>query len=212
MASLEETRSSHGRRSLSDQLASALEGYGQVFANARAYVCYAGVFVEGVLIFGLLPYIATLLTARGAGGSFEAGMVLAGMAIGGLVYTQIVARLIGRMGGVANLIRVGGVFLSIGFAGVALQGSWGVEMAAFALLGFGFYSIHNSLQTQATELAPGHRGASVALHAFFFFLGQSAGPIVYAVALEAVPVWELLSAVALVAFLLSLLLAHALRR
>ena len=90
-------------------------------------------------------------------------MVLAGMAIGGLVYTQIVARLIGRMGGIANLIRVGGVFLSIGFAGVALQGSWGVEMAAFALLGFGFYSIHNSLQTQATELAPGHRGASVAL-------------------------------------------------
>ena len=212
MVSLEETRPSPGRRSLSDQLASALEGYGQVFANARAYVCYAGVFVEGVLIFGLLPYIATLLTARGAGGSFEAGMVLAGMAIGGLVYTQLVARLIGRMGGIANLIRVGGVFLSIGFAGVALQGSWGVEMAAFALLGFGFYSIHNSLQTQATELAPGHRGASVALHAFFFFLGQSAGPVLYAVALEAVPVWELLSAVAIVAFLLSILLAHALRR
>ena len=212
MVSLEETRPSPGRRSLSDQLASVLEGYGQVFANARAYVCYAGVFVEGVLIFGLLPYIATLLTARGAGGSFEAGMVLAGMAIGGLVYTQLVARLIGRMGGIANLIRVGGVFLSIGFAGVALQGSWGVEMAAFALLGFGFYSIHNSLQTQATELAPGHRGASVALHAFFFFLGQSAGPVLYAVALEAVPVWELLSAVAIVAFLLSILLAHALRR
>jgi predicted MFS family arabinose efflux permease len=212
MVSLEETRPSHGRRSLSDQLASALEGYGQVFANARAYVCYAGVFVEGVLIFGLLPYIATLLTARGAGGSFEAGMVLAGMAFGGLVYTQLVARLIGRMGGIANLIRVGGVFLAIGFVGVAVQGSWGLEMAAFALLGFGFYSIHNSLQTQATELAPGHRGASVALHAFFFFLGQSAGPVLYAVALEAVPVWELLSAVAIAAFLLSLLLAHALRR
>ena len=212
MVSLEETRPSRGRRSLSDQLASALEGYGQVFANARAYVCYAGVFVEGVLIFGLLPYIATLLTARGAGGSFEAGMVLAGMAIGGLVYTQIVARLIGRMGGIANLIRVGGVFLAAGYAGIALQGSWGLEMAAFALLGFGFYSIHNSLQTQATELAPGHRGASVALHAFFFFLGQSAGPVVYAVALEAVPVWELLSVVAIAAVLLSFLLAHALRR
>ena len=212
MVSLEETRPSPGRRSLSDQLASVLEGYGQVFANARAYVRYAGVFVEGVLIFGLLPYIATLLTTRGAGGSFEAGMVLAGVAVGGLVYTQLVARLIGRMGGIANLIRVGGVFLSIGFAGVALQGSWGVEMAAFALLGFGFYSIHNSLQTQATELAPGHRGASVALHAFFFFLGQSAGPVLYAVALEAVPVWELLSEVAIVAFLLSILLAHALRR
>ena len=34
-------------------------------------------------------------------------------------------------------------------------------------------------QTQATELAPNARGAAVALHAFFFFLGQAAGPICY---------------------------------
>jgi predicted MFS family arabinose efflux permease len=39
--------------------------------------------------------------------------------------------------------------------------------------------IHNSLQTQATELAPDARGAAVALHAFFFFLGQACGPVVY---------------------------------
>lgn len=210
--SLKETREDTARPTIADQLASAMQGYRTVFANARAYVCYAGVFVEGVLIFGLLPYIASLLTARGAGGSFESGMVLAGMALGGLVYTQIVARLIGRMGGVANLIRIGGVFLAAGFLGVAAQGAWAFEMAAFALIGFGFYSIHNSLQTQATELAPKNRGASVALHAFFFFLGQSVGPVVYAVALNAVPVWQLLSAVALIAVALSMLLAHALRR
>jgi predicted MFS family arabinose efflux permease len=212
IVTLKENRDTSARRTLADQLASALEGYRNVFANARAYVCYAGVFVEGVLIFGLLPYIASLLTARGAGGSFEAGMVLAGMALGGLVYTQIVARLIGRMGGVANLIRIGGVFLAAGFLGVAAQGAWTLEMAAFALIGFGFYSIHNSLQTQATELAPKNRGASVALHAFFFFLGQSAGPVVYAIALETVPVWQLLTGVAVIALGLSVLLAHALRR
>ena len=212
MVSLDAAPRPPGRRTLSDQVAGAIDGYRQVFANARAYVCYAGVFFEGVLIFGLLPYIATLLTARGAGGSFEAGMVLAGMALGGLVYTQIVARLIGRMGGVANLIRLGGVFLGAGFLGVAAQGAWAFEMAAFALIGFGFYSIHNSLQTQATELAPRNRGASVALHAFFFFLGQSAGPVVYAVALDTVRVDWLLAVVAVVAVALSLLLAHALRR
>ncbi len=212
LVTLKESREETARRTLADQFASVMEGYGHVFANARAYVCYAGVFVEGVLIFGLLPYVASLLTARGAGGSFEAGMVLAGMAIGGLVYTQIVARLIGRMGGVANLIRIGGMFLAAGFFGVAAQGAWAFEMAAFGLIGFGFYSIHNSLQTQATELAPKNRGAAVALHAFFFFLGQSAGPVVYAVALDAVPVWQILSAVAIIAVVLSTLLAHALRR
>ena len=52
-------------------------------------------------------------------------------------------------------------------------------MLAFVLVGVGFYMIHNSLQTQATELAPGNRGSAVAAHAFFFFLGQAAGPVVY---------------------------------
>jgi len=200
------------RRTLSDQVASALSGYATVFANPRAYVCYAGVFVEGVLIFGLLPYIASLLAARGAGGSFEAGLVLAGMALGGLVYTQVFARMIGRMGGVANLIRLGGLALSAGFFGIAAQASWGAEMAAFALVGFGFYSIHNSLQTQATELAPKNRGASVALHAFFFFLGQSAGPVFYAFALDTFAVGYLLAAIGAIALVLGFVLAHALRR
>ena len=46
-------------------------------------------------------------------------------------------------------------------------------------VGYGFYMIHNSIQTQVTELAPEARGASVALHAFCFFLGQAMGPVLY---------------------------------
>ena len=46
-------------------------------------------------------------------------------------------------------------------------------------VGAGFYMIHNSLQTQATELAPTNRASAVAAHAFFFFLGQAAGPLIY---------------------------------
>jgi len=192
--------------------ASVLDGYRRIFANRRAYVCYSAVFFEGVLILGLLPYVATLLAARGAGGIFEAGLVLAGMAIGGLVYTQIAARFIGRMGGISNLVRLGGVLAAIGYLGIATQGSWPLEMAAFMLLGFGFYSIHNSLQTQATELAPQHRGAAVALHAFFFFLGQSVGPLFYAAAFDIAPPQPVIATVGVVAFGLSMVLAHALSR
>jgi len=187
-------------------------GYDRVLANPLAYVCYAAVFVEGVLILGLLPYVATLLVGRGAGGVFEAGLVLAGMAIGGLIYTQIAARFIDRMGGIGNLIRLGGVVAAMGFLGIAWQGSWMFEMAAFALLGFGFYSIHNSLQTQATELAPQNRGAAVSLHAFFFFLGQSAGPVFYAVVLSVGQPSHGIVAIALVTLVLSMVLASALRR
>ena len=46
---------------------------------------------------------------------------------------------------------------------------------AALLIGFGFNSIHSTLQTKATELAPKARGTAVSLFAFFFFLGQSLG-------------------------------------
>ena len=36
-------------------------GYGSVFANPRAKVCFSAVFVEGIVIFGLFPFVALLL-------------------------------------------------------------------------------------------------------------------------------------------------------
>jgi predicted MFS family arabinose efflux permease len=186
--------------------------YAAVFANARAYVCFIAVFCEGILVFGLLPFVASLLVARSAGGVVEAGFVLAGFAIGGLIYAQVGSRLIGRMGGVTNLIRIGSVCVALGYFGIALQGSWGFEMAAFTLFGYGFFSIHNSLQTQATELAPHNRGASVSLFAFFFFLGQSAGPMLYAAAFYNGDPSIVIAAVGVAAFCLANMLALTLRR
>jgi len=158
------------------------EGYRQVLSNPRAAVCFAAVFIEGILLFGLFPFIAILLEQRGAGGLREAGFVLAGFGLGGFLYTALVSLILPRMG-LMNLIRAGGAVCGIGFGGLALGVSWQVEMAAFLVVGVGFYMIHNSLQTQATELAPGNRGAAVAAHAFFFFLGQAAGPVIYGLSL-----------------------------
>ena len=39
------------------------------------------------------------------------------------------------------------------------------------------------IQIYASELAPAARGSAMALHSFFFFLGQAVGPIVYGVGL-----------------------------
>jgi len=188
------------------------EAYGKVLANPLAYICLTAVFCEGVLVLGLLPYVASLLAARGAGGVLEAGFVLAGFALGGLLYAQIGSRLIVRMGGVENLVRIGSVFIALGYFGVAFQGSWAFEMAAFVLFGVGFYSIHNSLQTQATELAPQNRGASVALFAFFFFLGQSFGPLFYATAFRLADPATVIAAAGAVAFCLGIVLSRLLGR
>lgn len=163
-------------------LAGMRAGYRQVFANPRSRVCFTAVFVEGILLFGLFPYIAILLEQRGAGGLKEAGFVLAGFGIGGFLYTALVGSMLPRLG-LMRLIRWGAYVCGLGFAGLAFGGSWPVEALAFVVVGVGFYMIHNSLQTQATELAPDARGAAVAAHAFFFFLGQAAGPVVYGLAL-----------------------------
>ena len=160
-------------------------GYARVFANPRAKVCYSAVFIEGVCIFGLLPYLAVLLEARGAGGIREAGFVMAGMGLGGILFGILVKPMLKVLGGQLNLIRAGGVAAGTGLLGYTIGGTWPPEAAAFMLTGLGFYMIHNSLQTQATELAPDARGAAVALHAFFFFFGQACGPVLYRLGFEA---------------------------
>ena len=163
-------------------LAHMRSGYTEVFANPKTAVCFAAVFVEGIVIFGLFPYIAVLLEQRGAGGLKEAGFVLAGFGIGGFLYTFLVPSMLRRLG-LMTLIRSGGAVAALGFAGLSAGTTWPAEMAAFILIGVGFYMVHNSLQTEATELAPNNRGAAVAAHAFFFFLGQAAGPVLYGLGL-----------------------------
>ena len=154
------------------------DGYAEVFANPRTVVCFTAVFIEGIIVFGLFPYMALLLEQRGAGGLKEASFVLAGFALGGFLYTALVRVMLAKLG-LYNLIRAGGIIGGLGFAVLAPGWSWPVEMATMLLIGAGFYMIHNSLQTQATELAPNNRASAVAAHAFFFFLGQAAGPLVY---------------------------------
>ena len=46
---------------------------------------------------------------------------------------------------------------------------------AIALIGLGFYMLHNTLQTNATQMAPEARGLAVSLFAFALFTGQSVG-------------------------------------
>jgi predicted MFS family arabinose efflux permease len=65
------------------------------------------------------------------------------------------------------------MFVALGT--ISLAPSWSWAPPACFLAGLGFYMLHNTLQTNATQMAPAQRGAAVASYASFFFLGQSAG-------------------------------------
>lgn len=191
-------------------LTSIIEGYTLVFKNPRAKICYAAVFIGGMCLFGLLPHVATLLEARGAGSIKEAGFVIAGAAIGGVVYAIFVRKILKLLGGQMNMIRVGGLVAGIGLALCALHLTWPQEMAAFVVIGIGFYMIHNSLQTQATELAPTARGAAVSLHAFCFFMGQASGAPIFGLGFSALGQSPTLGIAAATMALLGLALASLL--
>src|SRR2546421_9515656 len=49
-------------------------------------VCFGAVFVEGIVIFGLFPFIALLLLAAGEPRASIAGAVIAGFSLGGVIY------------------------------------------------------------------------------------------------------------------------------
>jgi predicted MFS family arabinose efflux permease len=162
----------------------AIERYGAILRSPVARMCYAAVAVEGALIFGMFPYLADILLARGHGGPAEAGTAIGLFGAGGLLYAALAAWLLGTAGPL-RMLWGGGVLAAAGLAATALAPSAAVLIGAHLVLGFGFFMMHNSIQTRVTEVAPAARGSAVALHAFFFFLGHSLGPILYGPAIGA---------------------------
>lgn len=162
------------------------ESIGRLFRNPRTQTCYIGVLFDGMAVTGLMPFVAVLLEARGAGGLKEASFVVAGLAVGGLTYTFTVRYLLPLVGGAMNLIRFGGAISALGLAVIAHGGAWTMQMAAFIVAGFGFFMVHATLQSQATEVPQDLRSTSVSMHSSFFTLGNAIGPALYAIGINTI--------------------------
>jgi MFS transporter, DHA1 family, inner membrane transport protein len=154
--------------------------YRAIFANPNAKVCYGAVFLEGVFIFGVFPYVALLLLAGGEARASIAGIVISGFWFGGVIYTITVGNLL-EMFGQRRVMIAGGCAAALGLVGLAFGAGWPVALTAFVGLGVGFYLLHGSIQVYMTELAPHARASATALHSSSFFLGQALGPIAYGV-------------------------------
>ena len=125
---------------------------------------------------GAQPFVAAILQERNPVGALEAGFVIGGIGIGGLLYTLSVGFLVRRLGP-RRMVVMGGVAAGGALFAFGLGAPWQADVLAFVVLGFGFMMLHNTLQTLATELAPDARGSAIALFAFSFFIGQGFGPL-----------------------------------
>ncbi|MGV2979526.1 MFS transporter [Camelimonas sp. ID_303_24] len=132
------------------------------------------VFLEGAIVFGCWAYVGSELQRRFAIGPGTAGAILAVFGFGGLAYALNARTMVKRFGE-RGLVIWGGVGLAIAFTLIAITPVLWSAIIASAICGLSFYMLHNTLQTNATQMAPEARGSAVSLFASALFIGQTAG-------------------------------------
>jgi predicted MFS family arabinose efflux permease len=182
------------RRSVVDRVAAAppddgarrfrfLAGYRYVLRRPWARAILITVFLEGMALFGPFAFMASHLHRVYALSLSAAGASLMLFAAGGLAFVALAPVLVRRLGE-RGMAATGGVLLFTALLLVGLGTAWPFALAGTFLAGAGYYTLHTTLQTHATQMAPERRGASVALFASAFFLGQSVGVGLASVAVQ----------------------------
>jgi len=156
----------------------ARQGYmaqvGGIVRIAWARRILAAVLVEGAFAYSAFVFIPTHLHDRFGLPLVAAGGIVVMYGVGGLCYTMVARRLVRRIGE-RGMAAGGGAMMAVGFAALAAGPHWVWAVPACLVAGFGFYMMHNTLQANATQMAPQARGTAVSLFASSLFLGQSLG-------------------------------------
>ncbi len=192
-------------------IASIPSRYLAIFANPRAKFCFLAVFLEGVAVFGLFPFVALLLLSAGEPRASIAGLVIAGFSIGGVAYSLAIAPLTRRWQP-REFMLGGSIVAAVAFAVVAFDPPWPVQFAAFVVMGIGFYLLHGCIQVEASELSTVSRGTAVSLHALFFFTGHSVGPVLYSLGFAYLGASPSVLLGGLLMLITGVMCAHTLRR
>jgi YNFM family putative membrane transporter len=152
----------------------AFRQLGLLLRHRWVLIVLASVFVEGAALFGGYSFVGADLRAR-FGISYDLiGLIVGGFGLGGLVYAAVAPMLVRRLGE-GGLALSGGLVLAAAFVLIGFVPRALAAAPATIIAGLGFYMLHNTLQTNATQMAPEARSLSVALFASCFFLGQSVG-------------------------------------
>ena len=135
--------------------------------------------IEGAAGFGVLSMWASHLH-RSLGLSLSlAGAIVALFGLGGMLYMAVGRHFIRRFNQPLLVLFGGGI---VGMCALVLAHTphWGPAIPASLLAGFGFFMFHNTMQANATQMAPHARGTAVSMFSSFLFLGQSIGVVLAA--------------------------------
>ena len=148
--------------------------YAAVLSNRWARIVILAVFVEAVVGWGAFTYVGADLNQRFGLSLTAVGLIVAMFAIGGLIYAATVQPLMNRLG--QRGLAIGGALLcGLAYLTLATGAAWWLAPLAVGLYGFGFYALHNTLQTCATQMTPEARATAFALFSSAIYVGQTAG-------------------------------------
>jgi predicted MFS family arabinose efflux permease len=133
--------------------------------------------VQGGAGFGLVAIIATHLHEVHGLALSSAGATVAMFGLGGMLYMSQAKPLIRKLGE-HGLALVGGCTLGAALWTVAFSPWWQLTPPAMLVAGFAFFMLHNTLQANATQMAPQARGLGVSMFATALFSGQALGVLV----------------------------------
>ncbi len=160
-----------------------LADFSHVLRRPWARLILMTVFMEGFFLYGPFAFIASHLHQDFGMSLSKAGSLVMLFGLGGLLFALWARPLVSRLGEL-GLVRWGGGMLAAALIVIGLEPAWWWAIPSCLVAGTGFYMLHNTLQINATQMAPDRRGAAVSAFASSFFLGQSAGVSICALLVE----------------------------
>jgi len=151
----------------------------QILTGRWSRIVLIVALIEGAAGFGVMAIWASHLHHALGLSLTYAGAIVALFGLGGMLYMAVARFLIRRLGE-RGLVRFGVGLLGAAALVVGLSPHWAPVMPASLLGGFGFFMFHNTMQANATQMAPAARGTAVSLFAASLFLGQSIGVLLAA--------------------------------
>ena len=153
---------------------SGLNSYRAVFAIAGMPLFLALTFFQGGVNISAMAFVPSFVHDHFSVSLTRASLVVVGFALGGLVYARSAKWLLAHFHA-THIALMGGLLQAASFVCLVIVPAWAAALVVGLIGGFGATMLHNTLQAQATRMAPHATGTAVASFAMILFLGQALG-------------------------------------
>lgn len=150
----------------------------EILGNRKAQFVYAAVFLEGCLLWGGMTYLGAFASRQYGIDQFTVGLLISLFGIGNITGGLLMDR-IRRRYSENGLAALGGLLMGTSY--LALIPKWPFIVFAISLfiMGFGYVSLHTTLQVRGTEISSASRGKAFSLFTFTLFTGLGTGSALF---------------------------------